>query len=77
MTKTHSKLKLTTDKAPAPQPNERFYTIGYVPQGIKPNPRPQLTIKGRWLEQIGFYVGSPVIIKIEQGKLIIEIDLRV
>ncbi len=54
-----------------------IYTIGYVPQGIKPNPRPQLTIKGRWLEQIGFYVGSPVIIKIEQGKLIIEIDLRV
>ncbi|MBI0006071.1 type I toxin-antitoxin system SymE family toxin [Gilliamella sp. W8126] len=51
--------------------------MGYVPQGIKPNPRPQLTIKGRWLEQIGFYVGSPVIIKIEQGKLIIEIDLRV
>lgn len=77
MTKAHSKLKLTTDKAPAPQSNERFYTIGYVPQGIKPNPRPQLTIKGRWLEQIGFYVGSPVIIKIEQGKLIIEIDLRV
>ncbi|OCL27433.1 hypothetical protein A9G03_02070, partial [Gilliamella sp. wkB171] len=60
---------------PASQPNERFYTIGYVPQGIKPNPRPQLTIKGRWLEQFGFYVGCPVIIKIEQGKLIVELDL--
>ncbi|WP_343066793.1 SymE family type I addiction module toxin [Frischella japonica] len=57
--------KSTTDKAPAPQLNERFYTIGYVPQGTKPNPKPQLTIKGRWLEQIGFYVGSSVIIKIK------------
>ncbi|WP_416379690.1 MULTISPECIES: SymE family type I addiction module toxin [unclassified Gilliamella] len=40
-----------------------FYTIGYVPQGTKPNPRPQLTIKGRWLEQFGFYTRRPVIIK--------------
>lgn len=64
MVKTHSKLKLTTDKAPTSQSSERFYTVDYMPQGIKPNPRPQLTIKGRWLEQIGFYVGCPVIIKI-------------
>ncbi|WP_416380295.1 SymE family type I addiction module toxin [Gilliamella sp. B2824] len=76
MAKVHSKLKSTKDKAPAPQLNERFYTIGYVPQGTKPNPRPQLTIKGRWLEQIRFYVGCPVIIKIKQGKLVIEIDLQ-
>ncbi|MCX8595703.1 MULTISPECIES: SymE family type I addiction module toxin [unclassified Gilliamella] len=40
---------------------------------MKPNPRPQLTIKGRRLKQIGFYVGCLVIIKIEQGKLIIEL----
>ncbi|PIT41691.1 hypothetical protein BHC43_00525 [Snodgrassella alvi] len=58
----------------APQPNEQFYNVGYVPQGIKPNPRPQLTIEGWWLEQIGFYVGCPVIIQIEQGKLIIELE---
>ncbi|WP_081298595.1 SymE family type I addiction module toxin [Gilliamella apicola] len=63
LAKTHSKLKSTTDKAPAPQ-------------GTKPNPKPQLTIKGRWLEQIGFYVGSPVIIRIEQGKLIIELAIQ-
>ncbi|MCX8640850.1 SymE family type I addiction module toxin [Gilliamella sp. B3172] len=43
-----------------------------MPQGTKPNPRPQLTIKGRWQEQFGFYVGCPII-KIEQGKLIIEL----
>ncbi|MGE9549539.1 SymE family type I addiction module toxin [Snodgrassella sp. CS2] len=28
-----------------------------------------------WLEQVGFYVGCPVIIQIEQGKLVVEIDL--
>ena len=77
MAKTFSTLKLTTDKALVPQSNERFYTVGYVPQGTKPNPRPQLTIRGRWLEQIGFYVGCPVIIKIEQDKLIVELDLHV
>ena len=54
-----------------------FYTIGYMPQGTKPNPWPQLTIKGSWLEQVGFYVSSPVIIKIEQSKLIEELDLQV
>ncbi|MCX8595571.1 MULTISPECIES: SymE family type I addiction module toxin [unclassified Gilliamella] len=30
-------------------------------------------MKGRWLKQIDFYVGCLVIIKIEQGKLIIEL----
>ena len=74
MVKTHSKLKSTTDKTPALQPNERFYTVGYVPQGTKSNRRPELTIKGRWLEQFGFYVGCPVIIQIEQGKSVLEIE---
>ena len=74
MDKTYSKLQSTTDKAPTQQTTERFYSVGYVPQGTKPNSKPQLTIKGRWLEQIGFYVGCPVIIKIEQGKLIIELE---
>ena len=77
MTKTYFKLQSTTDKAPAPQPTERFYTVGYVPQGIKPNARPQLTIKVGWLEQIEIYVGCPVIIKIEQGKLIIELAMLI
>ena len=77
MTKTYSKLQSTTDKAPTQQTTERFYTVDYVPQGTKPNPRPQLTIKGGWLEQIGIYVGCPVIIKIEQGKLIIELAMQI
>ena len=77
MTKAYSKLKSTTCKAPTPLPTERFYTIGYMPQGLKPNPRPQLTIKGRWLEQIGFYAGLPVIVKVEQNKLIIELAIQI
>ncbi len=39
MAKTYSTLKSTTDKATAPQPTERFYTVDYVPQGTKPNPQ--------------------------------------
>ncbi|WP_416381290.1 SymE family type I addiction module toxin [Gilliamella sp. B2838] len=54
-----------------------FYTVGYMPQGTKSNPRLQLTIKDRWLEQFGFYTGQPVIIKIEQGKLIIELAMQI
>ncbi|WP_430876014.1 SymE family type I addiction module toxin [Gilliamella sp. G0441] len=76
MAKRYSTLKSTTDKALAPQHNERFYTVGYVPQGTKPNSRTQVIIKGRWLEQIGFYVGCPVIIKMEQCKLVVELAMQ-
>ena len=33
MAKRYSTLKSTTDKALAPQPNERFYTVGYMHRG--------------------------------------------
>ncbi len=39
----------------------------------QPNPLPQLTIKGRWLEQWGFIKGQPVSIIAKQGQLIIRI----
>ena len=71
MAKIYSTLKSTTGKTSAPQLNERFYTD--VPQGTKPNSKLQLTIEDRWLEQIRFYTGSLVIIKIEQHKLEKEI----
>ncbi|WP_216355805.1 SymE family type I addiction module toxin [Gilliamella apicola] len=32
--------------------------MGYTPNLGRPNPRPQLSIKERWLEQIGFYDGQ-------------------
>ncbi|MBI0165721.1 SymE family type I addiction module toxin [Snodgrassella sp. M0351] len=74
MAKAQSKLKSGTYKAQALQPTERFYTIGYTPQAIGPNPRPQLTIKGCWLEAFGFTTGQPVIIDAQQGLLIIRIE---
>lgn len=77
MAKIYSTLKSTTDKAPALQPTERFYTVGYTPNGGLTTLRPQLTIKGRWLEQIGFYAVRPVIIKVEQNKLIIERAIQI
>ena len=76
MVKTRSKLKSTTDKTPALQPNERFYTVDYVPQGTKPNPRPQLTIKDRWLEQIGFYVGCPVSLRLNRASRLLNLLYR-
>ena len=76
MAKTHFKLKSTTCKAPTQPITERFYTVGYTPNLGSPNPRPQLTIKGRWLEQIGFYAGQVVVIKVECNKLIIELAMQ-
>ncbi|WP_155886653.1 SymE family type I addiction module toxin [Dickeya chrysanthemi] len=38
---------------------------------------PQLTLKGRWLEDLGFNTGQPVIVTVERGRLVIEVDLRV
>lgn len=54
-------------------PQARKSTVGYRPNGGRPNPLPQLTIKGRWLEQWGFIRGQPVSIIAEQGQLIIRI----
>ncbi|CAG75023.1 conserved hypothetical protein [Pectobacterium atrosepticum SCRI1043] len=45
---------------------------GYRTNGGKPNPLPQLTIKGRWLEALGFTKGQPVSITAEHGQLIIR-----
>ena len=77
MAKAYSKVKSTTCKEPTPPITERFYTIGYVPSGFcYPNPRPQITIKGCWLEQLGFYAGQAIMVKIERNKLIIELAMQ-
>ncbi|WP_370530646.1 SymE family type I addiction module toxin [Snodgrassella alvi] len=39
-----------------------------------PNPRPQLPIKGCWLEAFGFTTGQPVIIDAQHGLFIIRIE---
>ncbi|WP_072011707.1 SymE family type I addiction module toxin [Serratia sp. DD3] len=53
-------------------PQARKSIVGYRPNGGRPNPLPQLTIKGRWLEALGFNKGQPVSIIAEQGQLIIR-----
>ncbi len=54
-------------------PQARKSIVGYRPNGGRLNPLPQLTIKGRWLEQWGFIKGRPVNMIAEQGQLIIRI----
>ncbi|WP_411704572.1 SymE family type I addiction module toxin [Edaphovirga cremea] len=53
----------------------RRYTVGYRPNGGRPNPSPQLTIKGKWLEQLGFTPGQPVSITAENGCLVIRTEV--
>ena len=77
MTKIHPKLKSTTCKVPTQPITEWFYSVGYTPNLGSPNPRPQLNIKGRLLEQIGFYAGQAVVIKVEHNKLIIELAIQI
>ena len=38
------------------------------------NPAPQLRLQGKWLEELGFQIGEPVLVKCEDGKLIITPD---
>lgn len=38
------------------------------------NPAPQLRLQGKWLEELGFQIGAPVLVKCEDGKLIITPD---
>ncbi|KFK93709.1 hypothetical protein IV04_09915 [Serratia sp. Ag1] len=45
---------------------------GYRTNSGRPNPLPQLTIKGQWLEALGFTQGQPASITAEHGQLIIR-----
>ena len=35
---------------------------------------PMLRIQGRWFEELGFHIGDPVLVKCEEGKIIIMAD---
>nr|WP_029729524.1 SymE family type I addiction module toxin [Dickeya dianthicola] len=65
--------------SPVSSPSDylRHYTVGYAPNGMKGNPPPQLTLKGRWLEDLGFNTGQPVIVTVERGRLVIEAEIRI
>ncbi|MBK5073449.1 type I toxin-antitoxin system SymE family toxin [Budviciaceae bacterium CWB-B4] len=55
-------------------PQPRRYTLGYVPNGGKTQPSPQLKISGKWLEELGFMPRQSVTIKVDKNKLIIELE---
>jgi len=50
-----------------------YYRVVYRPNRGQPNPLPQLTIKGRWLEPLGFTTGQRIEVITEPGQLIIRI----
>ncbi|MEM0673218.1 MULTISPECIES: SymE family type I addiction module toxin [Dickeya] len=53
------------------------YTVGYCPHGSRGNPPQQLTLKGRWLDDLGFNTSQPMIVTVERGRQVIETELRV
>ncbi len=55
----------------------RYYTVGYVPNGGRPNALPSLNLKGRWLHECGFFTGQPVTVTVKNGQLIIEPEIVV
>ncbi|WP_261442383.1 type I toxin-antitoxin system SymE family toxin [Serratia grimesii] len=47
--------------------------VGYRPNGGRPNPLPQLTLKGRWLASLGFTTGQRIEVITTPGQLIIRV----
>ncbi|WP_113628145.1 SymE family type I addiction module toxin [Pectobacterium peruviense] len=47
--------------------SQRHYTVGYAPNGGKKPHSPQLKLSGKWLEELGFKTGQPVIVTVERG----------
>lgn len=46
----------------------------YEQSGHNYKPTPTIVLKGKWLEELGFFSGTPVIVQCENGKLIIKIS---
>ena len=43
----------------------------YNQSGYHYNPTPTITLKGKWLEELSFPAGTPIIVKCEDGVLTI------
>lgn len=54
-------------------PQARRYTVGYRPNHGQPDPYPQITLKGRWLGQLGFTTGQKLEVITQPGQLIIRL----
>ncbi|BET95291.1 hypothetical protein TCT1_02120 [Xenorhabdus sp. TCT-1] len=71
MAKAHSRQNRAVNKAAK---TERYYTVGYVPQNGRPNPRPAINLTGRWLKAAGFDIGGTLTVKIMDGCLVLIPD---
>jgi toxic protein SymE len=47
--------------------------VGNRPNVGRPNPAPQLTLNGRWLEPLGFTTGQRIEVITKPGQLIIRL----
>ncbi|WP_071819904.1 SymE family type I addiction module toxin [Dickeya dadantii] len=50
--------------------------MGYVPDGTGDTSPPQLTFKVCWLEDFGFTSDQSVIVTVERGEWVIEVELK-
>ncbi|MCT8349999.1 type I toxin-antitoxin system SymE family toxin [Photorhabdus temperata] len=72
MAKVHSKAEAAVNKAVK---TERYYTVGYVPNGNKVNnATPAIHLKGQWLRQAGFNTGGQITVKVMDGCLVLIPD---
>lgn len=46
----------------------------YEQGGYKYKPTPTITLKGQWLEELGFDIDTPIIVKCEGGRLTITVE---
>ena len=53
--------------------NERELKV-YAQSGYNYKLVPAIRLMGQWLEAAGFHIGDPVLVKCENGKLIISLD---
>jgi len=73
MADTHHKSETRMPTTAASESGAHYYRVGYRPNKGQPNPLPQLTIKGRWLEVLGFTTGQRIEVIPEAGQLIIRL----
>ncbi|PXZ04778.1 SymE family type I addiction module toxin [Gilliamella apicola] len=70
MTKVHSMLdKMIVQMRKI----ERRYTVGYLPPR-RDDSIPAIHLKVKWLNQAGFTTGTPLIIRVMQGCLVITTE---
>ena len=57
-----------------PKKNERELKVCAM-SGYNYKSVPAIRLMGQWLEAAGFHIGDPVLVKCEDGKLIISLDI--